>query len=114
MLQQDLAGLDIPLHIETVEPRVHIPAKVVDVMKRSKASELFANIEYEIDELDRDEKLIKGADAIGLRVTYVHDQCVVEPGTIVSGVTTQLLYYFLIRRLGNLCPSIRLGSANGS
>jgi deoxyribodipyrimidine photo-lyase len=113
MLQQDLAGLDIPLHIETVEPRAHIPAKVVDMMKRSKASELFANIEYEIDELDRDEKLIKEADAIGLRVTYVHDQCVVEPGTIVSGVTAQLCYS-LTRRLGNLCPSIRLGSANGS
>lgn len=82
-------------------------------MKRWKASELFANIEYEIDELDRDEKLITEADAIGLRVTYVHDQCVVEPGTILSGVATQS-YHSLTCRLGSLCPSIHLGSANGS
>ena len=92
ILQRDLEGLDIPLHIETVEPRVHIPAKVVELMKRWKASELFANIEYEIDELDRDEKLIEEAERFGLKITYVHDQCVVEPGTIVSGVLTRLFY----------------------
>lgn len=86
ILQHDLALLDIPLHVATVEPRVQIPATIVDLMKRWKACELFANIEYEIDELDRDQKLIKEADASGLKVTYVHDQCVVEPGTIVSGV----------------------------
>jgi len=96
-----------------VEPRVHIPTAIIDLMKEWKACELFANIEYEIDELDRDETLIKEADAFGLRITYTHDQCVVEPGTIVSGV--QLDYSTLLTsRLGSLCRSIRLGYANGS
>jgi deoxyribodipyrimidine photo-lyase len=82
----DLAELDIPLHIEVVEPRKGIPARIVELMKEWDATELYANIEYEVDELDRDERLIRAAGAARNRVTYSHDQCVVEPGAIVSGV----------------------------
>jgi deoxyribodipyrimidine photo-lyase len=87
ILQRDLGQFDIPLHIETIERRSEIPAKVVELMKNWNAAELYANIEYEVDELGRDEKLIKEAEASSqLLVNFMHDQCVVEPGTIVSGV----------------------------
>jgi deoxyribodipyrimidine photo-lyase len=86
ILQRDLGQFDIPLHIETIERRSEIPAKVVELMKNWNATELYANIEYEVDELGRDEKLIKEAEPSQLRVNFMHDQCVVEPGTIVSGV----------------------------
>lgn len=86
VLQMDLAELNIPLHIEVVEPRNGIPARIVELMNEWNATELFANIEYEIDELERDERLIRAAEGPQIRVTYCHDQCVVEPGTIVSGV----------------------------
>ena len=86
MLQMDLAELDIPLHIEVVEPRKGIPARIVQLMKEWDAAEMYANIEYEVDELDRDERLIRAAGAAGNLITLSHDQCVVEPGTIVSGV----------------------------
>ena len=59
-------------------------------MTKWNATELFANIEYEVDELDRDTKLIAKMGTGQARVTYIHDQCVVEPGVIVSGVTSRL------------------------
>jgi deoxyribodipyrimidine photo-lyase len=86
ILQRELALLDIPLHIETVEPRRGIPAKVVELMKTWNATELFANIEYEVDELERDQNLLKEVEGTEIRITYSHDQCVVEPDTIFSGV----------------------------
>jgi deoxyribodipyrimidine photo-lyase len=87
ILRNELASLDIPLHIETVEPRQGIPAKVVELMKRWEATELFANIEYEIDELERDHNLLREAEAADIKITYTHDQCIVKPSTIVSGVS---------------------------
>jgi deoxyribodipyrimidine photo-lyase len=86
ILQQDLAHLDIPLLIEVIESRKGIPAKIVQFMKEWKVSDLFANIEYEIDELDRDTRLIAEAEASQLRIIFCHDQCVVEPGEILTGV----------------------------
>lgn len=74
------------MHIETVERRAEIPGEVIELMRNWNATELYANIEYEVDELARDEKLINAAEGSRLRVNFLHDQCVVEPGTIVSGV----------------------------
>ena len=56
-------------------------------MNEWNAMDLFANIEYEIDELHRDVKLIQEAEACKLRITYFHDQCVVEPGAILTAVS---------------------------
>jgi len=91
VLQMDLRELDIPLHIEVVDPRKEIPSRIVELMKEWQATELYANIEYEIDELDRDERLLRAAEGPQIRVTYSHDQCVVEPGKIVSGVLPVIL-----------------------
>jgi deoxyribodipyrimidine photo-lyase len=86
ILQKELALLGIPLHIEIVEPRREISGKLVKLMKTWNATELFANIEYEVDELERDQTLLKEVEGTDIRITYKHDQCIVEPDTIVSGV----------------------------
>lgn len=72
-------------------------------MKGWKATDLFANIEYEIDELDRDENLINEAQRARLRVIYYHDQCVVEPGAILNAVC--LIGILSNLRRENQCPS---------
>ena len=98
----DLRELDIPLHIEVVDPRKEIPSRIVELMKEWEATELYANIEYEIDELDRDERLLRAAEGPQIRVTYSHDQCVVEPGKIVSGVLPVILSSNKIARQANV------------
>ena len=86
ILQRDLAQLDIPLHVEIIDPREQIPSRIVELMNDWDATEVFANIEYEIDELDRDIQVIETAEKAGINTTFIHDQCVVEPGVIKSDV----------------------------
>jgi deoxyribodipyrimidine photo-lyase len=85
-LKRDLEELGIPLHVETVQPRRDIPGRIVELMKSWHADDIFANIEYEVDELDRDKNLIMKGIENEIRTTFVHDQCVVEPGIILSAV----------------------------
>jgi deoxyribodipyrimidine photo-lyase len=72
--------------VQVVESRKDIPNTIVELMNRWEATEVFANIEYEIDELDRDIQLLEPAENARIKATFIHDQCVVEPGVIKSGV----------------------------
>ncbi len=51
VLKEDLAKLDIPLYVETVEKRKNIPGRILELMGEWGASHLFTNVEYEVDEL---------------------------------------------------------------
>lgn len=46
------------------------------------ASRLFANIEYEVDELRRDINVCNLANERDILPTFVHDKLVVEPGLL--------------------------------
>ena len=47
------------------------------------AKQLFANIEYEVDELRRDIRLCELACQRGtVKCTFVHDKCIIVPGTV--------------------------------
>ncbi|KAG7133995.1 Deoxyribodipyrimidine photo-lyase like protein [Verticillium longisporum] len=59
ILKHDLAKLDIPLHIETVDKRRQISDRIVELMGEWGATHLFANMEYEVDELRREAKLVR-------------------------------------------------------
>lgn len=48
------------------------------------ATSLFANIEYEVDELRRDTSVCKLSKADGIQATFVHDKCVLEPGVLAT------------------------------
>jgi deoxyribodipyrimidine photo-lyase len=46
------------------------------------ATQVFANIEYEVDELQRDITVSKLAHENGILPTFLHDKLVVEPGLL--------------------------------
>ncbi|KAK6076400.1 deoxyribodipyrimidine photo-lyase (DNA photolyase) [Seiridium cupressi] len=98
VLKKDLAALDIPLYIETVEKRKEIPERIIDFLEEWGASHLFANMEYEVDELRRDAKMIKRCAEKGIGMEVVHDTCVVPPGVLVSGSGKQYSVYSPWRR----------------
>lgn len=93
ILKEDLAQLDIPLYVETVERRKDIPERILELCEDWGASHLFANIEYEVDELRRDAKLIFKALEKGIAVNPVPDTCVVAPGELHSGSGGQYAVY---------------------
>ena len=92
-LKQDLAELDIPLYVETVEKRKRVPARILELCKEWGASHLFANMELEVDELRREALLVRTGIAQGIAVDVLHDTCVVEPGRLRAGSGKQYSVY---------------------
>lgn len=93
VLQKDLAELDIPLYMETVDKRRDLPGRLVQLMADWGANHLYANLEYEVDELRRERKLIQTLADEGKSFNAVHDTCVVPPGTLKSGAGNQYAVY---------------------
>lgn len=93
VLQKDLAKLDIPLYVETVEKRKHIPDRILELMDEWKANHLFANMEYEVDELRREAAMVRDFAENGKSFEVVHDTCVVPPGQLHSGSGKQYAVY---------------------
>lgn len=63
--------------------RTAVPSSVLSLLRDWKTSNLFANIEYEVDELRRDIKVVELAQKDQqVTCTFVHDKCVVEPGKV--------------------------------
>lgn len=92
-LQRDLGKLDIPLYMETQEKRKAIPARVVELCDQWEAKCLCGNIEYEVDELRRDAKLVRLCTEHGINFTLIHDTCVVTPGVLSSQSGKQYAVY---------------------
>lgn len=84
VLKEDLAKLDIPLYVETVEKRRNVPGRILDLCTEWGVSHIFANMEYEVDELRREAKLTGQCLEKGIALTVVHDTCVVPPGNLHS------------------------------
>ncbi|TWU76307.1 hypothetical protein ED733_005681 [Metarhizium rileyi] len=93
VLKEDLANLDIPLHIETVEKRKHIPDRILELMEQWGSRHLFANMEYEVDELRREANMVRDLAENGKSFEVVHDSCVVTPGQLQSGSGNQYAVY---------------------
>ncbi|KAJ8132630.1 hypothetical protein O1611_g1004 [Lasiodiplodia mahajangana] len=93
ILKKDLAALDIPLYVETVEKRKEIPDRIVEFMEEWGASHLFTNMEYEVDELRREAGMVKLCADRGLAMEVFHDTCVVPPGALSSGSGKQYAVY---------------------
>jgi deoxyribodipyrimidine photo-lyase len=93
VLKKDLGSLDIPLYVETVEKRKEIPEWIVDFMEEWGASHLFTNMEYEVDELRREAKMVRLCADRGLAMEVFHDTCVVPPGALSTGAGKQYSVY---------------------
>lgn len=93
VLKRDLGKLDIPLHVETVERRRAIPNRVLELMEEWGSRHLFANMEYEVDELRREARLVRDLAENEMSFEVVHDSCVVPPGQLRSGAGRQYAVY---------------------
>ncbi|KAI0269121.1 DNA photolyase, FAD-binding/Cryptochrome [Gloeopeniophorella convolvens] len=81
-LKSSLASLNIPLHVTTHTPRRTLPAFLVSFLQSIRAVRVFANIEYEVDELRRDLSICKLAKEQGMAPLFVHDKLIVDPGLL--------------------------------
>ncbi|KAH9844228.1 DNA photolyase [Rhodofomes roseus] len=84
-IRSSLADKHIPLYTTSHTPRTTLPDYVLSLLKQWKATTLFANIEYEVDELRRDIKLCELAKKDGgIACTFVHDRCIIPPGQVLT------------------------------
>ncbi|RDA95616.1 hypothetical protein CP533_1097 [Ophiocordyceps camponoti-saundersi (nom. inval.)] len=93
VLQRDLAKLDIPLYVESVEKRKTLPDRILELMGDWGSNHLFANMEYEVDELRREAHMVRDLSENGKAFDVVHDSCVVPPGRLRSGAGKQYAVY---------------------
>ncbi|MCJ1259706.1 hypothetical protein MMC24_007545 [Lignoscripta atroalba] len=93
VLKEDLGKLDIPLYVETVEKRNAMSSKIFEFCEKWGASHLFANVEYEVDELRREARMVRQGVEKGISVTVVPDTCVVAPGELSSQQGKQYAVY---------------------
>ncbi|CAD6505304.1 BgTH12-00796 [Blumeria graminis f. sp. triticale] len=85
LLRDDLAVLNIPLHIKTIEKRKEIPTLIAALLAEWEVKHIFANIEYEVDELRRDAEIVRGISKQEIAFDLRHDSCIVQPGKLLSG-----------------------------
>ena len=75
--------MNIPLYTVSHTPRTKIPHFVHKLLTEWKASHIFANLEYEVDELRRDLALCRLANKHGkVTCAFVHDKCILAPGDV--------------------------------
>lgn len=93
ILKDDLATLDIPLYVETIEKRRKLPARLIELCQEWKASHIYCNTEYEVDELRREATLTRDCLDKGISFNTIHDTCVVEPGKLTTAAGGQISIY---------------------
>ncbi|KAM5540439.1 hypothetical protein V8D89_005897 [Ganoderma adspersum] len=83
IIRSKLGEVDIPLYTVSHTSRTTIPTFIHNLLRQWKASHIFANMEYEVDELRRDIALCKiASEADKVSCTFVHDRCIVSPGDV--------------------------------
>ena len=86
VLKEQLEGKSIPLAVVVSEERGTKTDKVMEFVKENDISHIYANMEYEVDELRRDVDLAKKVkEEEDLAFEILHDQTVVVPGTLTTG-----------------------------
>jgi deoxyribodipyrimidine photo-lyase len=85
VMKKDLAELDIPLVVETVQIQKDVQSYIIDMCEKHDIKHVYCNIEYEVDELRRETKLIQKCLDKDISFTAIHDDLVVPPGNLFSG-----------------------------
>lgn len=93
VLKEELGKRDIPLWVEVVERRRDVPSRVTGLLEKWGVKHLFANMEYEVDELRREARMVRLCAEMGVAMEVVHDTCVVPPGRLKSGSGNQYAVY---------------------
>ncbi|CAE7032222.1 hypothetical protein P3342_006790 [Pyrenophora teres f. teres] len=93
LLQKELSELDIPLYIETIPERKNVTKRLVELAQEWNVKNVFCNLEYEPDELRREERLVRMMLEKGIGFDPYHDDCVVPPGSLKTGAGKQYAVY---------------------
>ncbi|KAF9484024.1 hypothetical protein BDN70DRAFT_873193 [Pholiota conissans] len=83
-LKEAFSELHIPFYVISQSQRQDIPSFVVSFCDKHCARNLYANFQYEVDELRRDIKVFKLGNKKNIQVHLEHDKCLVDPGILVS------------------------------
>ncbi|KAK9458181.1 DNA photolyase, FAD-binding/Cryptochrome [Dipodascopsis uninucleata] len=90
ILKKDLSKLNIPLSIQIAETRTRVPEVLVRFCKNVGSRSLFCNLEYEVDELRREAKLVTECiNSHDINMQVYNDTCIVCPGVLSSKKGTQ-------------------------
>ncbi|KAF2202242.1 Cryptochrome/photolyase FAD-binding domain-containing protein [Delitschia confertaspora ATCC 74209] len=90
LMQKELRTLDIPLVFLQADKRKDYVPVLETFIRSNGVTDVFANYEYEIDELRRDIKFVTDMAGEDIVVEIFHDQTVVEPGTMLTGAGTPM------------------------
>ncbi|KAH7343501.1 DNA photolyase, FAD-binding/Cryptochrome [Rhizoctonia solani] len=93
VLKEKLNEMNIPLYVASHEPRKTLPEEVIKLARKWNARRIYANIEYQVDELRRDMRLVHLATMASIRAEYFSDRCVVEPGALATKEGRQYAVY---------------------
>jgi deoxyribodipyrimidine photo-lyase len=85
MLQTELNALNIPLLLVSAADYSLLPATLARLCKEHHISALYFNRQYEVNELARDQAVSAEMARRGIVVHACDDQCVVKPGTLLTG-----------------------------
>ncbi|CAK1358834.1 unnamed protein product [Cercospora beticola] len=84
LLQKELAEKNVPLAILTADERSQKTDTVFEFVKENDISHVYANFEYEVDELRRDIDLAEKLKDESIGFELFHDQTVVVPGELTG------------------------------
>eukprot|EP00762_Andalucia_godoyi_P004134 ANDGO_06350.mRNA.1 Deoxyribodipyrimidine photo-lyase len=84
VLKNSLQKLHIPLVVQRFESRAGIPDAVLRLCMQHGIKHVCLNIEYEVDELRRDEELARLCNGKGIAIHQYHDQCIVPPTSLFT------------------------------
>ncbi|WP_434361503.1 deoxyribodipyrimidine photo-lyase [Parasalinivibrio latis] len=83
-LNNELGIKNIPLGFIEAENYETAVLEVIAIAQSIGADEIIAQCEYEVNETRRDALLTKKAAAAGIKVSLIHDRCVLPPGSVLS------------------------------
>ena len=83
-LQKDLNSLGIPLHCIIQDNHQQAENYLYEFCLSHKVRHLFLNFQYELNEWQRDERLILKTAALGLQIHGYHDQLLIPPSSVTN------------------------------
>jgi deoxyribodipyrimidine photo-lyase len=93
VMRKELDELDIPLYVETIPYRQNVTKRLVELAQEWIVKNVFCNLEYEPDELRREERMVRSMLEKGINFDPQHDDCVVPPGSLKTGGGKQYAVY---------------------
>ena len=97
-LSGTLAHLGIPLLIRSALTPADVVPAVLSVAAQASCSAIHFNREYELNESRRDTALLAAAKSRGIAAFAHHDQCLLEPGSVLTQTGTPFTVFTPFKR----------------